>query len=98
MSILVQKFGGTSVESYEKMNEVCKIVKAYKKNDEELQLVLVVSAMGRKGAPYPPVPITRPMNGKWSIYPTSPTPPPIRTGKPGWFVLIIFARQGSVRQ
>ncbi|MGO0916221.1 hypothetical protein ACTPEM_23675, partial [Clostridioides difficile] len=28
------------------------IVKAYKKNDEELQLVLVVSAMGRKGAPY----------------------------------------------
>ena len=44
MSILVQKFGGTSVESYEKMNEVCKIVKAYKKNDEELQLVLVVSA------------------------------------------------------
>ncbi|MDO0500646.1 aspartate kinase, partial [Clostridioides difficile] len=50
MSILVQKFGGTSVESYEKMNEVCKIVKAYKKNDEELQLVLVVSAMGRKGA------------------------------------------------
>ncbi|HBE9761306.1 TPA: aspartate kinase [Clostridioides difficile] len=52
MSILVQKFGGTSVESYEKMNEVCKIVKAYKKNDEELQLVLVVSAMGRKGAPY----------------------------------------------
>ena len=51
MKILVQKFGGTSVESYEKMNEVCKIVKNYKK-DKDLKLVLVVSAMGRKGAPY----------------------------------------------
>lgn len=51
MKILVQKFGGTSVESYEKMNEVCKIVKNYKK-DDDLRLVVVVSAMGRKGAPY----------------------------------------------
>lgn len=51
MKILVQKFGGTSVESYEKMNEVCKIIKNYKK-DEDLRLVVVVSAMGRKGAPY----------------------------------------------
>lgn len=52
MEILVQKFGGTSVESYEKMNEVCKIVKLYKEKNEELGLVAVVSAMGRKGAPY----------------------------------------------
>ncbi|MDK2563320.1 aspartate kinase [Romboutsia sedimentorum] len=52
MEILVQKFGGTSVESYEKMNEVCKIVKSYKEQNEELGLVVVVSAMGRKGAPY----------------------------------------------
>ncbi|MGL6105932.1 aspartate kinase [Romboutsia sp.] len=52
MGILVQKFGGTSVESYEKMKEVCKIVKSYKENDKDLGMVVVVSAMGRKGAPY----------------------------------------------
>ncbi|MGL5313361.1 MAG: aspartate kinase, partial [Peptostreptococcaceae bacterium] len=52
MEILVQKFGGTSVESYEKMNEVCKIVKSYKDNNNDLGIVVVVSAMGRKGAPY----------------------------------------------
>lgn len=50
MTILVQKFGGTSVESKEKMQEVCKIIKSYK--DKGLDLVVVVSAMGRKGAPY----------------------------------------------
>ena len=50
MNILVQKFGGTSVESYEKMNEACNIVKKYK--EEGYDLVIVVSAMGRKGAPY----------------------------------------------
>lgn len=52
MEILVQKFGGTSVESYEKMNEVCKIIKSYKESKESLGLVVVVSAMGRQGAPY----------------------------------------------
>lgn len=52
MEILVQKFGGTSVESYEKMKEVCKIVKSYKEKNEDLGIVVVVSAMGRKGAPY----------------------------------------------
>ena len=50
MGILVQKFGGTSVESYEKMAKICDIVKTQK--DKGLDLVLVVSAMGRKGAPY----------------------------------------------
>ena len=50
MTILVQKFGGTSVGSKEKMQEVCKIIKSYK--DKGLDLVVVVSAMGRKGAPY----------------------------------------------
>lgn len=50
MNILVQKFGGTSVESYEKMNKICEIIKKYK--DENYDLVIVVSAMGRKGAPY----------------------------------------------
>lgn len=50
MTIVVQKFGGTSVESYEKMQQVCNIVKNYKKKG--LDLVVVVSAMGRKGAPY----------------------------------------------
>lgn len=50
MGILVQKFGGTSVESFDKMSEVCKIVDSYKKKG--MDLVVVVSAMGRKGAPY----------------------------------------------
>lgn len=50
MNILVQKFGGTSVESYEKMNKVCEIIEKYKDNGHDL--VIVVSAMGRKGAPY----------------------------------------------
>ena len=30
MEVLVQKFGGTSVASYEKMKEVCKIIEAHK--------------------------------------------------------------------
>ncbi len=51
MSILVQKFGGTSVQSYEKMREILKIIKEYKKQ-EDVKLVIVVSAMGRKGDPY----------------------------------------------
>lgn len=50
MGILVQKFGGTSVASVEKMNEVCNIIEQYKKNGNDL--VIVVSAMGRKGEPY----------------------------------------------
>lgn len=50
MTIVVQKFGGTSVESNEKMQQVCNIIKDYK--DKGLDLVVVVSAMGRKGAPY----------------------------------------------
>lgn len=50
MEVLVQKFGGTSVESYEKMNEVCNIIKIQK--EKNLDIVVVVSAMGRKGAPY----------------------------------------------
>ena len=29
MEVLVQKFGGTSVASYEKMKEVCKIIEAH---------------------------------------------------------------------
>ena len=52
MKILVQKFGGTSVESKDKIKEVCKIIKSYKDNDKDLGIVVVVSAMGRKGAPY----------------------------------------------
>lgn len=50
MTIVVQKFGGTSVESYEKMQQVCNIIKNYK--EKGLDVVVVVSAMGRKGAPY----------------------------------------------
>ncbi|MCC3867145.1 aspartate kinase [Terrisporobacter mayombei] len=50
MGILVQKFGGTSVASVEKMNEVCNIIEQYKEKGSDL--VIVVSAMGRKGEPY----------------------------------------------
>ena len=50
MNILVQKFGGTSVESNEKMNKVCEIIKSSK--NDGFSVVVVVSAMGRKGAPY----------------------------------------------
>lgn len=50
MGILVQKFGGTSVASVEKMNEVCNIIEQYKKKGNDL--AIVVSAMGRNGEPY----------------------------------------------
>ena len=50
MGVLVQKFGGTSVKSYEKMEKVVSIIKAYKEKGNDL--VIVVSAMGRKGDPY----------------------------------------------
>ena len=50
MGMLVQKFGGTSVKSYEKMEKVVSIIKAYKEKGNDL--VIVVSAMGRKGDPY----------------------------------------------
>ncbi|WP_122638175.1 aspartate kinase [Romboutsia sp. Marseille-P6047] len=50
MGVLVQKFGGTSVESYEKMKEVVNIIKSYREKGNDL--AVVVSAMGRKGAPY----------------------------------------------
>ena len=50
MGILVQKFGGTSVASLEKMKEVCNIIEKYKKGGNDL--VIVVSAMGRNGEPY----------------------------------------------
>lgn len=50
MGVLVQKFGGTSVASYERMKEVSSIIHSYK--DKGNDLVIVVSAMGRKGDPY----------------------------------------------
>ena len=48
--IVVQKFGGTSVANFEKMAEVCEIVKKTKETGKDV--VIVVSAMGRKGDPY----------------------------------------------
>ena len=48
--IVVQKFGGTSVANFEKMAEVCEIVKKTKETGNDV--VVVVSAMGRKGDPY----------------------------------------------
>lgn len=50
MNIIVQKFGGTSVANFEKMAEVCEIVRKTKEKGKDV--VMVVSAMGRKGDPY----------------------------------------------
>ncbi|MBE6071005.1 MAG: aspartate kinase [Clostridium butyricum] len=50
MKIIVQKFGGTSVSSKENRKNVIEKVKRAKK--EGYSPVVVVSAMGRKGAPY----------------------------------------------
>ncbi|MGN0144119.1 MAG: aspartate kinase [Clostridium sp.] len=50
MKIIVQKFGGTSVSSEENRQKVIKKVKSAIK--QGYSPVVVVSAMGRKGAPY----------------------------------------------
>ena len=50
MRIIVQKFGGTSVATDEgRSKAVAKVIKA---KEEGLSVVVVVSAMGRKGEPY----------------------------------------------
>lgn len=50
MKILIQKFGGTSVSTHERRSKVIdKIIKA---KEDGYSPVVVVSAMGRKGAPY----------------------------------------------
>ncbi len=50
MGIIVQKYGGTSVSTEESRTRIAKnAISAYQKGH---QVVLVVSAMGRKGAPY----------------------------------------------
>ena len=56
MGILVQKFGGTSVASVEKMKEVCNIIEKYKKEGNDL--VVVVSAMGKIGRAHVWTPVT----------------------------------------
>lgn len=50
MSIIIKKFGGTSLESIQRMRRVADIIQSCL--DRGDQLVVVVSAMGRKGAPY----------------------------------------------
>jgi aspartate kinase len=50
LKILVQKFGGTSVTTPEKRELIVRRVK--EAMDEGFKVVLVVSAMGRKGEPY----------------------------------------------
>ncbi|MCR4441469.1 MAG: aspartate kinase [Peptococcaceae bacterium] len=50
MPILVQKFGGTSVNTPQKRDQVLEKVTAAK--DKGYDVVVVVSAMGRKGEPY----------------------------------------------
>jgi aspartate kinase len=50
MRILVQKFGGTSLSTVDARNHVIKHIK--RALAEEFKLVIVVSAMGRRGDPY----------------------------------------------
>ncbi|KPU28162.1 aspartate kinase [Caloranaerobacter sp. TR13] len=50
MKIIIQKFGGTSVSTFENREKVVK--KIIDKFNEAYNLVVVVSAMGRKGDPY----------------------------------------------
>lgn len=50
MRILVQKFGGTSLTTHELRERVVEHIQ--KALDEEYKVVVVVSAMGRKGDPY----------------------------------------------
>ncbi|MEG0642248.1 MAG: aspartate kinase, partial [Clostridium sp.] len=50
MEIIVQKFGGTSVSSDERRKQV--VAKVKKAIQNGYSPVVVVSAMGRKGAPY----------------------------------------------
>ena len=50
MNIVVQKFGGTSVSTKESRRKVIEKIVARKEDDK--QIVVVVSAMGRKGDPY----------------------------------------------
>lgn len=45
MNIIVQKYGGTSVENKEKLETICKKIISYKKKN--INLVVVVSAMGK---------------------------------------------------
>ncbi|MBM6838802.1 aspartate kinase, partial [Clostridium saudiense] len=50
MEIIVQKFGGTSVSTEARREQLATKVKAA--IDEGMKPVVVVSAMGRKGDPY----------------------------------------------
>lgn len=50
MAIVVYKFGGTSIDTTEKRDRIIEIVRA--SLTQEDQVVIVVSAMGRKGQPY----------------------------------------------
>ncbi|MDX9871121.1 MAG: aspartate kinase [Clostridia bacterium] len=50
MAIIVQKFGGTSVNTPEKRSRVLEVIAAAKQKGYDV--VVVVSAMGRKGEPY----------------------------------------------
>ncbi len=50
MQIVVQKFGGTSVQTEENRNHVIQHIKNALMNN--YKLVVVVSALGRKPAPY----------------------------------------------
>jgi len=50
MKIIVQKFGGTSVQSVDTRQQAQAHIK--QAIDEGYKVVVVVSAMGRKGSPY----------------------------------------------
>lgn len=50
MSVIIQKFGGTSLKNLNRKSEFVKLVK--KEVELGSKLIVVVSAMGRKGDPY----------------------------------------------
>ena len=47
MEVLVQKFGGTSVASYEKMKEVCKIIEAHKEKYKDTIKSKKINTIGK---------------------------------------------------
>lgn len=50
--IIVQKFGGTSLMNSKQQEDIAKKVKEELSKDNNRKMVIVVSAMGRKGEPY----------------------------------------------
>ena len=50
--IIVQKFGGTSLSTAHQQEAISKKISKEINNNSDKKIVIVVSAMGRKGEPY----------------------------------------------